>query len=178
MKSLLLTSQKNCPLVKSVSNKRFGASQEVHKEQPKIRADKSRLNVTFSGPIRCITFPDNVNHVNEQESENVERTQVLWYRGEYYLLFCVKDLALLVPRPPQLLLLEVRVCEGPGDLHSGDVDFGGGSNDKLLVCSAKGHAIDGQGPWARTEQTGHQSLSTSIKLRNEAWSWGKSYSKW
>lgn len=44
----------------------------------------------------------------------------------------------------QLLLLEVSVSEMFGDFHTTDVNFGGGGNDKFLVCSTQRNSIEGQ----------------------------------
>lgn len=61
-----------------------------------------------------------------------------------HLFLCVKDLALLVTGPPQLLLLEIGIIERLGDLHTRDVDFGVGGNDKLLVRPAQGNSVQGK----------------------------------
>lgn len=62
----------------------------------------------------------------------------------YYLFFCIKDFSLLVTWPPQLLLLEVGIVEGFGDLHTRDVNFGVCGNHKLLVGPAHGDSVQGK----------------------------------
>lgn len=62
----------------------------------------------------------------------------------YYLFFCIKDFSLLVTGPPQLLLLEVGIVEGFGDLHTRDVNFGVCGNHKLLVGPAHGDSVQGK----------------------------------
>lgn len=61
-----------------------------------------------------------------------------------HLLFCIKDLSLLVTGPPQLLLLEVGVVQSFGDLDTRDVHLGVGGNDKLLVSPAQGNSVQGK----------------------------------
>lgn len=61
-----------------------------------------------------------------------------------FLFLCVEDLTLLVSGLAQLLLLEVSVSEMFGDFHTTDVNFGGGGNDKFLVCSTQRNSIEGQ----------------------------------
>ena len=61
-----------------------------------------------------------------------------------HLFLCIKDLSLLVTGPPQLLLLEVGIVQSFGDLHTRDVDFGIGGNDKLLVSPAQGNSVQGK----------------------------------
>ena len=60
-----------------------------------------------------------------------------------FLSLCVEDLTLLVSRLTQHLLLEVSVSEMFWDFHTTDIDFGGGGNDKFLVCSMQTNSIEG-----------------------------------
>ena len=59
---------------------------------------------------------------------------------------CVKDLSLLASGLMELLLLEVSVRETFWGFHTTDTDFGGGGNDKLLVCSMQRNSIEGHRP--------------------------------
>lgn len=63
---------------------------------------------------------------------------------EAYLFLGVKDLTLLVPGLTQLLLLEVGVSEVFGDFHTTDINFGGGGDDKFLMCSTQRNSIEDQ----------------------------------
>lgn len=60
-----------------------------------------------------------------------------------FLSLCVEDLTLLVSGFTQLLLLEVSVSEIFWNFHTTDIDFGGGGNDKFLVCSTQRNSIEG-----------------------------------
>ena len=60
-----------------------------------------------------------------------------------FLFLGVKDLSLLVSGLA-LLLLEVSVSEMLGDFHTTDINFGGGGDDKFLVCSTQRDSIKGQ----------------------------------
>lgn len=68
---------------------------------------------------------------------------------KFYLFLCVKNLSLLVFRLPELLLLEVSISQGFGDLDAGNVHLGGCGNAEFLVSSAQGNSVDCQGTWAR-----------------------------
>ena len=61
-----------------------------------------------------------------------------------FLFLGVEDLSLLVSGLAQLLLLEVSVSEMLGDFHTTVINFGGGGNDKFLVCSTQRDSIKGQ----------------------------------
>lgn len=63
-----------------------------------------------------------------------------------HLLLCIKDLSLLVTRFPQLLLFEVGIVQSFGDLHTRDVNFGGGSDGKLLVSPTQRHSVQSKRP--------------------------------
>ena len=60
-----------------------------------------------------------------------------------FLSLCVEDLTLLVSGFTQLLLLEVSVSEIFRNFHTTDTNFGGGGNDKFLVCSTQRNSIEG-----------------------------------
>ena len=60
-----------------------------------------------------------------------------------FLLLSVQGLLLLVSGLVQLLL-EVSVSEMLGDFHTTDINFGGGGDDKFLVCSTQRDSIKGQ----------------------------------
>ena len=53
----------------------------------------------------------------------------------------------------QLLLLKVSVSEMFWDFHTTDVDFGGGGNDKFLVCSTQRNSTEGQRPSHKQQAT-------------------------
>ena len=59
-----------------------------------------------------------------------------------FLSLCVEDLTLLVSGFTQFLL-EVSVSEIFWNFHTTDIDFGGGGNDKFLVCSMQRNSIEG-----------------------------------
>ena len=63
---------------------------------------------------------------------------------EAYLFLCVEDLSFLVPRLTQLLLLEVSISEMFRNFYSTDINFGGGGNNKFLVCSTQRNSIERQ----------------------------------
>ena len=59
-----------------------------------------------------------------------------------FLFVGVEVLSLLVSG--LALLLEVSVSEMLGDFHTTDINFGGGGDDKFLVCSTQRDSIKGQ----------------------------------
>ena len=60
-----------------------------------------------------------------------------------FFFFGVEDLPLLASGLAQLLL-EVSVSEMLGDFHTTDTNFGGGGDDKFVVCSTQRNSIKGQ----------------------------------
>ena len=60
-----------------------------------------------------------------------------------FLFVGVEVLSLLVSGLA-LLLLEVSVSEMLGDFHTTDTNFGGGGDDKFVVCSTQRNLIKGQ----------------------------------
>ena len=60
-----------------------------------------------------------------------------------FLFLGVEDLPLLESGLVQLLL-EVSISEMLGDFRTTDINFGGGGDDKFLVCSTQRNSIKGQ----------------------------------
>jgi len=75
---------------------------------------------------------------------NLPPNDAIQNKNPSYLFLCIKDFSLLVTGHTQLLLLEVGIVQGFGDLHTSDVNFGVGGNDKFLVGPAQGDSVQGK----------------------------------
>lgn len=72
-------------------------------------------------------------------------------------------------RSPELLLLEVGVIKGFGDLHARNVNFGVCGNDKLLVSPAQRNSVQSQGACSAQQGGGKVISEKAKKITTEAY---------